>query len=518
MRINIVSLLGLVVAMVTVAVVGKRSPLSNDETSSSVVAMPVAEWVDFSSIGGYENVKEELMQVVDYLRFTEKYHGWNVRLPKGCLLYGPPGTGKTLFAKSLVGEVNKLMRNQTNRLPISFFISSGSEFVEKYVGVGASRIRELFEAARSHAPSILYIDEIDGIGRRRSDGHHHASGGDNERDTTLNQLLVEMDGFLSGGREASTDPRNMVLVLASTNRMEALDPALLRPGRFDKKIRIPLPDESTRALIIDIHAANKPFSTMMDWGLVASRVTRGMTGADIENLFNEATLRALRRNELPITYHELYHLKRELFDFGSSAGSSNLNLTKSMLHRIAVHEVGHVLTAWIMMEGEETKMPEYVTIENPSPGVLGYAAFPPMSVLLTARDLFGRMCVLFGGRIAEEVVFGMENSSTGASGDFTAIRTLAHQMIHDYGMDPSNYSLPLPLPSLSLSSSSSTGGSIGFDHEQSIITTARDHVRDLLAPQKTFLECSANVLVHKKYLSQKSLRRMQKRWQDQSSC
>ena len=404
------------------------------ENVTLVPFQPPPKVFDFSSIAGYDSIKQSLWQVADFLQSPETYQFWDVRMPRGLLLYGPPGTGKTLFARCLTGELNRILQHKKNHkgepVVVTFLITSGSEFVEKYVGVGAQRVRSLFQYARDHAPAILYIDEIDGIGRRRGEGR---GGGHQEHETTLNQLMVEMDGFLYD--------KPFILVIGSTNRLEILDPALLRPGRFDVKVYVPLPDTPTRKAILDMYTPRKPFDGDLPWDKVAGDITRGLSGAEIENLLNEASLRGLRNNQIPVTYEDLLRVKRELIDFQStSAQSQRFNYTHETCFQVAVHEIGHVVMSWMCDHHPDA---EYVTVENPNHLVLGYTSFPQREesqLLWSLEEIQDKIRVLYGGRVAEEIVFGKSKISTGAVGDFRRIEQLARSMVSSYGMIPWNVS------------------------------------------------------------------------------
>jgi len=368
---------------------------------------------NFTSIGGYIEIKEELVQLTDFMRNPGKYEPYNVRLPKGILLYGAPGTGKTLFARCVAGECN-----------IPFISTSGSEFQEKYVGMGAARVRELFEFARENTPCMIFIDELDGIGRHRGADAEAAQA---ERDQTLNQLLVELDGF--------RDNKD-ILMMGSTNRMDILDPALLRPGRIDKHIHVNVPDFETRCEIINIHIQRKPINATTE---KIAKMTAGWTGAQIENLLNEATLYAIRKNELPVMDATL-----EKFADYITLGKvmTPLNLSMSALWRIAVHEMGHTLVA---MSGKCHEKPIKCTIVSPNGRMAGYTTFgrddqktnsggENDNMLLTKEYLMERLQILLGGRIAEELVFGSLSISSGASHDLEQALELSKKMVVELGM------------------------------------------------------------------------------------
>jgi len=359
---------------------------------------------NLSSIGGYKDVKEELIQVIDFLMNTTNYSMYNVRTPKGILLEGPTGNGKTLLAKAFSGEIN---------FPI--IVTSGSEFNEKYVGVGASRIRELFQFAKENQPCVVFIDEIDALTRQRTNSNDGAS---NERDQTLNQLLVNLDGFVSNEN---------VILIGATNRLDILDKAVLRPGRIDKIIHVPNPDAKTREQIILIHIKKKPINVPIQ-DIVT--LTAGLNGAQIENLLNEATLTAIRDNTLPVNSKLLEETKYKLI-FGQSTGKKNLS--DSVLTRIAIHEIGHLIMA---MKAKNYEKPTKVTVDSSIFNSLGYTLFEKKDVdegIYLREYLYEHILILLGGRVAEEVVYGPSVSS-GALSDLDTTFNVAKKMIMEYGM------------------------------------------------------------------------------------
>ena len=387
----------------------KRKMVAKKSSTGAFIIDPKLARYNFTHIGGYEEVKEELIQVTDFMRNPEKYKPYKVRLPRGILLYGAPGTGKTLFAKCVAGECN-----------IAFIATSGSEFQEKYVGMGASRVRELFEFARQNTPCIIFIDEMDGIGRKRGSDGEAAQA---ERDQTLNQLLVEMDGY--NGNE-------QIMVMGSTNRIDILDPALLRPGRLDKHIQVSLPDFNTRCAIIKIHLDNKPVNVTVE---AIAKSTAGWSGAQIENLLNEVSLYGIRKNVLPVNSSVL-----ETYTDYAILGKvmTPLNFSVSTLWRIAVHEMGHALVA---MNTQHHEKPSKCSIISPNGQMAGYTTFDRNTqhkneddgVLMTREYLGDRMSILLGGRIAEEIIYGT-SVSTGASDDLQKCLDLAKKMVMDLGM------------------------------------------------------------------------------------
>ena len=357
----------------------------------------------FNNIGGYELIKEELMQCADILINYTKYEKYNVRIPKGIILEGPPGNGKTLMAKCFSGEIN-----------IGFIPVSGAQFQEKYVGVGASRVRELFDLAATNVPCIIFIDELDALGRKRSSDQ----ASNTEHDSTLNELLVNLDGFKSA---------NGIFVIGATNRIDLLDTALTRPGRIDKKIYIGNPDKQTRKNILDIHLVNKPLEQTITMDYLVE-LTNGFSGAQIENLLNEAMLYVLRQNRYEINKADINMIaNRVLVGFQSTKNA----LTEDVIYQVAVHEIGHALVGLFTKHRKLIK----ITINLFSPKTLGFTLFEPASNnIQTKEQLINEIMVLLGGRIAEEIIFKNTNISSGASQDIQQVKTIAEQMIVHLGM------------------------------------------------------------------------------------
>jgi cell division protease FtsH len=358
----------------------------------------------FSHVGGYEIVKRELEQCLDILKNYQKYSKYNVRIPKGLILEGPPGTGKTLLAKALAGESR-----------CSFIPVSGADFQEKYVGVGPTRIKELFGLAKKNVPCIIFIDEIDAVGRKRSSDGESSS---NERDNTLNALLVELDGFKNN---------TGVFVVAATNRIDLLDNALIRPGRIDKKIYIGLPDTVTREAILNIHINGKPHDeTIIIKDLVD--ITEGLSGAEIENLLNEAMLNALRINNTYFTYKDFDLVLNKMM---AGWQPTEHEFTSDIIDHIAIHEMGHAIVG--ILSKYHSKMSK-VVINLSSPKSPGYTVFKAStSNIYTREALFEHLMILLSGRIAEEVFYNV-SVTTGAINDFEEALKLAEKMVIYYGM------------------------------------------------------------------------------------
>jgi len=361
--------------------------------------------IKFKDVGGYDLIKDELMQCADLLKNYEKYSKFNVRPPKGLILEGPPGNGKTLIAKSFCGEID-----------VGFIPVSGAQFQEKYVGVGASRVRELFKLAKDNTPCVVFIDEIDAIGRQRSSsGESHNS----ERDSTLNELLVSLDGFKSN---------NGVFVMGATNRIDLLDTALTRPGRIDKKVFIGNPDRKTREAILSIHIQGKPYEKNVNLNYLIE-LTNGFSGAQIENFLNEAMLYALRNNREMMHLQDLEIIANRIL---TGWQSTENKLSEEMLYQVAIHEMGHALVGLFTNYKKLIK----VTINLWSPKSLGYTLFEPDENdgnLITKEKLINELMVLLGGRIAEEIFFDNKISS-GASHDLQQTIALAENMITKLGM------------------------------------------------------------------------------------
>ncbi|AAF10160.1 ATP-dependent zinc metalloprotease FtsH [Deinococcus radiodurans] len=410
-----ISVLGALSVLLTLALIGgliallvrSRNGGNNDAASSfgKSKAAIISEGqikLTFADVAGCDEAKQDLQEVVEFLRQPEKYHQLGARIPRGVLLVGPPGSGKTLLAKAVAGEAK-----------VPYFSISGSDFVEMFVGVGAARVRDLFEQARKASPCIVFIDEIDAVGRKRG---MNIQGGNDEREQTLNQLLVEMDGFGSG---------QDVIILAATNRPDVLDAALLRPGRFDRQVVVDAPDVRGREQILRIHSRKKPLDVSVDLGVIARR-TAGMVGADLENLLNEAALLAAREGRNRITGRDVDEARDRVL-----MGPERRSMVVREADRkvTAYHEVGHALVAQLLPHSDKAHKLTIV----PRGRSLGSALYTPEDRMHHTRTaLLDRICVALSGHAAEEVIYG--EVTTGAQNDFQQATGLARRMVTEWGM------------------------------------------------------------------------------------
>ena len=371
--------------------------------SSAKVYVPSSDGIRFDDVAGEDEAKENLAEIVDYLHDPRKYSDVGASMPKGVLLVGPPGTGKTMLAKAVAGEAG-----------VPFFAMSGSEFVEMFVGMGASKVRDLFKQAKEKAPCIVFIDEIDAIGKKREG----QLGGNDEREQTLNQLLTEMDGF---------DGNNGVIILAATNRPESLDPALTRPGRFDRRVPVELPDLAGREAILKVHAKKIKAAADVDFHTIA-RMAAGTSGAELANIINEAALRAVRNGR---TVVEQADLEESIEVVIAGYQKKNAIMTDAEKHVVAYHEIGHALVAALQVDSAPVQK---ITIIPRTSGALGYTMQVEQNdkVLMTREELENKIATLTGGRAAEELVFGQ--ITTGASNDIEQATKIARAMITRYGM------------------------------------------------------------------------------------
>lgn len=430
--------------------------------------------VKFSDVAGAEEEKEELAEVVDFLKNPKKFSEVGARIPKGVLLVGPPGTGKTLFAKAVAGEAG-----------VPFFSISGSDFVEMFVGVGASRVRDLFEVAKHNMPCIVFIDEIDAVGRQRGTG---MGGGHDEREQTLNQLLVQMDGFESN---------DGIIIMAATNRADILDPALLRPGRFDRQIYVNVPDVRGREAILKVHARNKTFATDVNFKTVA-RMTSGFSGADLENLLNEAAILAAREDRRYITNKDLYEGINKVL-LGPQKRSRLVTETDKRI--TAYHEAGHAILARLLPNCD----PVHEVSIIPRGQAAGYTMTRPDNDdnHLTKAKLLDDIVMTLGGRVAEELI--IKDISAGASGDIQAVSKRARLMVTEWGMSekvgPISYSSEKEIfigrdMASHVTYSEQTAGIID-EEVKSIIESSLNKARNLLAKNKKLLDNMARLLVER---------------------
>ncbi|MBP1885269.1 ATP-dependent zinc metalloprotease FtsH [Sinorhizobium mexicanum] len=360
--------------------------------------------VTFDDVAGVDEAKQDLEEIVEFLRDPQKFQRLGGRIPRGVLLVGPPGTGKTLLARSVAGEAN-----------VPFFTISGSDFVEMFVGVGASRVRDMFEQAKKNAPCIIFIDEIDAVGRHRGAG---LGGGNDEREQTLNQLLVEMDGF---------EANEGIILIAATNRPDVLDPALLRPGRFDRQVVVPNPDINGRERILKVHVRNVPLAPNVDLKVLA-RGTPGFSGADLMNLVNEAALMAARRNKRLVTMQEFEDAKDKIM-MGAERRSSAMTEAEKKL--TAYHEAGHAIVALNVPSAD----PLHKATIIPRGRALGMVMQLPEGdrYSMSYKWMISRLAIMMGGRVAEEITFGKENITSGASSDIEQATKLARAMVTQWG-------------------------------------------------------------------------------------
>lgn len=414
--------------------------------------------ITFNDIAGVDEVKQELQEIIDFLKDPKKFQKLGAKIPKGVLLYGPPGCGKTLLAKAIAGEAH-----------VAFFSISGSDFVEMFVGVGASRVRDMFEQGRRNAPALIFIDEIDAVGRQRFAG---IGGGHDEREQTLNQLLAEMDGF---------DTKEGVILLAATNRPDVLDAALLRPGRFDRQIEVYSPDLKGREEILRVHAKKVVLDKKVDIGVVA-RKTPGFSGADLANVVNEAALLAARRDKPAVTIVEFEEATERVIAGPERKSRMISNYEKAI---VAYHESGHALLALLIPEADPLHK---VSIIPRGGQALGYTLQLPLEdrYLMTRKELLGRMTVFLGGRVAEELVY--HESTTGAQSDLEMVTQGARKMVCEFGM-------------------SEKLGPITFREKEDRLFLGRDITKEKHYSEKTALDIDSEVrsLVDECYHRAKSL-------------
>ena len=470
---------------------GPGSQAMNFGKSKARVQMEPQTQVTFSDVAGIEQAKLELTEVVDFLKNGERFTAIGAKIPKGVLLVGPPGTGKTLLAKAVAGEAG-----------VPFFSISGSEFVEMFVGVGASRVRDLFEQAKQNAPCIVFIDEIDAVGRQRGAG---LGGGNDEREQTLNQLLTEMDGF-----EGNTG----IIIVAATNRPDVLDSALLRPGRFDRQVVVDRPDYAGRNEILNVHARGKTLAVDVELDKIARR-TPGFTGADLSNLLNEAAILAARRNLTEISMDEVNDAIDRVL-----AGPEKKNRVMSQKRKelVAYHEAGHALVGALM--------PDYDPIQKisiiPRGRAGGLTWFTPSedrmeSGLYSRTYLQNQMAVALGGRIAEEIIFGEEEVTTGASNDLQQVARVARQMITRFGMSErlgpvalgrQNGNVFMGRDIASDRDFSDTTAAAIDEEVTQLVNRAYERAKEVLTENRTVLDKLADMLVEKETVDSDELQEL----------
>jgi len=383
---------------------GRGGPLTFGKSKAKLLGEDQIK-TTFADVAGVDEAKEDVQELVEFLQDPSKFQKLGGRIPRGILMVGQPGTGKTLLARAIAGEAK-----------VPFFSISGSDFVEMFVGVGASRVRDMFDQAKKQTPCIIFIDEIDAVGRHRGAG---LGGGHDEREQTLNQLLVEMDGF---------DGNEGIIVIASTNRPDVLDPALLRPGRFDRQVVVPLPDIRGREQILKVHMRKVPLSTDVDAAVIA-RGTPGFSGADLANLVNEAALFAARQDRRTVSMQQLEQAKDKIM---MGAERKSMVMSEKERKNTAYHEAGHCIVGYLMPEHD----PSYKVTIIPRGRALGVTMFLPEEDRhsLSKRSLTSQICSLFGGRIAEEMTLGPEGITTGASNDIERATKMARAMVTKWGL------------------------------------------------------------------------------------
>ena len=438
--------------------------------------------VTFNDVAGIDEEKQELEEIVDFLKNGEKYISLGAKIPKGVLLVGAPGTGKTLMAKAVAGEAG-----------VPFFSISGSDFVEMFVGVGASRVRDLFEQAKKHSPCIVFIDEIDAVGRQRGAG---LGGGHDEREQTLNQLLVEMDGF---------DENTNIIVIAATNRPDILDNALLRPGRFDRQIAVSSPDIKGREEILKVHAKNKPLAPDVDLKVLAKR-TPGFTGADLQNLLNESALLAARLGKDKITMDEVDNSIDKVI---AGVEKKSKVMTEEDKEITAYHEVGHALILKLVKSDDVLHKVSII----PRGMALGVTWHKPKDESVSVRKtaLLGKIVTSLGGRAAEEIIFGKDNITTGASQDIQQVTRIARKMVTEWGMSDKMGNITYGKSNDNVFMGRDFGHTRDYSEEiaaqvdnevRAIVDNQYKYAKQLLTDNKDIMEAIVKVLLEKETLEE----------------
>ncbi|MBT9312862.1 ATP-dependent zinc metalloprotease FtsH [Leptothoe kymatousa] len=469
---------------------GPQGALSIGKSKAKVYVEDEDTKITFEDVAGVEEAKTELVEIVDFLKTPKRFTDIGAKIPKGVLLVGPPGTGKTLLAKAVAGEAG-----------VPFFSISGSEFIEMFVGVGSSRVRDLFEQAKKQAPCIIFIDELDAIGKSRASGGFY--GGNDEREQTLNQLLTEMDGFSAGD--------NTIIVLAATNRPETLDQALLRPGRFDRQVLVDRPDLKGRQAILEIHAQEVKLGDTVDLNAIATR-TPGFAGADLANLVNEAALLAARNHRQAVEQADFAEAIERVVA-GLEKKSRVLNEKEKEI--VAYHEVGHAMVGALMEGGGQV---EKISIVPRGMAALGYTLQLPTEdrFLRSADELKGQIATLLGGRSAEEVVFG--SITTGAANDLQRATEVAEQMVTTYGMSEvlgplaydkgqQNSFLDSGMPNARRNMSEETARAIDAE-VKGIVESAHDQALTILRSNRELLETISQQLLKEEVIEGETLRGM----------
>ena len=455
--------------------------------SKAKLVQPETTDVTFADVAGIDEVKEEVEEIIDYLKDQKRFAVLGAEIPKGILLVGAPGTGKTLLAKAIAGEAH-----------VPFFFISGSDFVEMFVGVGAARVRDMFVKAKASAPCIIFIDEIDAVGRKRGAG---LGGGHDEREQTLNQLLAEMDGF---------QPNKGIIMLAATNRPDVLDPALLRPGRFDRRITVPRPELKGREEIINVHLRGKTIAPDVDPAVLA-RQTPGFVGADLKNLCNEAALLAARENKSVV---EMVDFEEATDRVIAGVRRKGIIISKEVRERIAYHESGHALLGRLLPKADPVHKISIIPRGN---GSLGFTLQLPLEekYIVSEEELTDKLITLFGGRAAEEIVFN--DFTTGAYDDLKQATKLAKRMVVEYGMSKKLGPISLAREHVDVflgeeivkSNEHSEALSSLVDSEiRSLITTSYESAKGLLSQHRSILDRLASALLEKEIIAGKELQQL----------
>eukprot|EP00308_Calcidiscus_leptoporus_P011794 CAMPEP_0119356472 /NCGR_PEP_ID=MMETSP1334-20130426/5063_1 /TAXON_ID=127549 /ORGANISM="Calcidiscus leptoporus, Strain RCC1130" /LENGTH=700 /DNA_ID=CAMNT_0007370511 /DNA_START=46 /DNA_END=2146 /DNA_ORIENTATION=- len=462
--------------------------------SKAQVQMEPNTGVTFEDVAGCDGSKMELTEIVEFLKNPSKFSALGAKIPRGAIMEGPPGTGKTLLARAVAGEAG-----------VPFISASGSEFVEMFVGVGASRVRDLFSQAKKNAPCIVFIDEIDAIGGARAGGGGGGMGGGNdEREQTLNQILTEMDGF---------DGNSGVIVLAATNRADILDSALLRPGRFDRRVPVDLPDVKGRLEILKVHSRGKPLASELDLSIVAKRTT-GFSGASLSNLMNEAAIVAARTNKTEISYEQVdYAIDRATVGLQKTTGTS----FPKRQRLVAYHEAGHAVMGLLTPDYD---MVTKVTLIPRTNGAGGFTLFTPSeerleSGMYSKRYLEAQLAVALGGRVAEEIIFGEDEVTTGASNDLQQVRSIARRMVAQWGFAFDNLGMaPVAWETpegngMMQPRAASPGMETEIDSQvQKIVTAAFDKCYSALSENKALMDAVATGLIEKETIDYQELQQM----------